>query len=105
LNAHGAFEGTDKWKKAIACSSYGGPTNGWIIKLENSPPVAAITCSSKKWINIYAHSVRTGEKIANASGSIKLYGWSVPEQRWSYGEPPPGARELKKLLIEIEAIN
>lgn len=75
------------------------------MQLQSATEVVMTIGFSKDWINVYAHSVRAGERIANASGPIKNYGWSVIDHRWSYGDPPAGARELKKLLAEIEAIN
>jgi hypothetical protein len=105
LKNHGAFEASSKWIGAIAAAGHGGPSAAWIVHLEKSQSVAIVTGSNKEWINVFAHSVRSGEKIANASGPIKEFGWNVLQQRWSYGEAPPGARELRKLLVEIEAIN
>lgn len=101
----GVFDGADKWIVAICKSGRGGPQAAWVVERESSPEVAISLSQSKEWINVYAHSLRKKERIANASGPIKEYGWSIPEQRWSYGDAPPGARELRKLLAEIEGIN
>jgi SWIM zinc finger len=105
LNQRGAFDHSNKWVKAMGDAGFGGPRLAWTLQLESATEVAMTIGLSKDWINVYAHSVRAGERIANASGPIKNYGWSVSDHRWSYGDSPPGARELKKLLFEIEAIN
>jgi hypothetical protein len=45
-----------------------------------------------------ARTPRSGERIKAASGPITRYGWNVEEDRWSYGEGPPGSRELTPLM-------
>lgn len=96
-----AFSLSTKWVKAMADTIYGGPKYGWVVKLENSPSVVVAKDSSDEWLLVYAHAIRVGENISNASGKIKQYSWSILKKRWSYGEYPPGARELKTLLAEI----
>lgn len=100
LNRNGAFE-NDKWKKAIAEDDHGGPIRAWMIERNDSPPALVTISSGNEWVNVYAPSVRKGERIANASGKIRRYGWSVQEKRWSYGESPPGARELRSLFASM----
>jgi hypothetical protein len=100
LNRNGAFE-NDKWKKAIAETGHGGPVRAWIIKRKDSPPALMTVSSGNEWVNVYAPSLRKGERIANATGKIRRYGWSVQEKRWSYGESPPGARELRSLFASM----
>ena len=36
-----------------------------------------------------------------ASGEIERFGWSIEKERWSYGDGPPGAGELRKILKEV----
>lgn len=100
LNRNGAFE-NDKWKKAIATDGHGGPVQAWMIERKDSPPALVTISSGNEWVNVYAPSVRKGERIANATGEIRRYGWSVQEKRWSYAESPPGARELRSLFASM----
>lgn len=97
LDRAGAFEPANKWHKAIAGERRGGPTHAFLVGLERAPEVL-ITRGGGDWINVYGHSLRRGERIAEASGRITQSGWSVSEQRWARGDGPPGAGELRKLF-------
>ncbi len=54
--------------------------------------------AGKEWVNVYARTPRSGERIKTASGPIERYGWNVEEVRWSYSQGPPGSRELTPLM-------
>ena len=53
---------------------------------------------SRGWVNLYARKKRPGENIYSASGEFDWFGWNLYEERWSYGEGPPGASPLRPLL-------
>lgn len=50
------------------------------------------------WIDVHARQRMRGEKDGNYSGLYERYGFSLPEQRWSYGDGPAGAREIRDIL-------
>lgn len=90
-----------KWEKAIIDDGHGDPLCAWLIELDSASDVLATASGSLEWINVFAHSKRKGEKIIEASGTIRSHGWNVEERRWSYGEGPAGSRELTPLMREV----
>lgn len=102
LQARGAFDYTDKWLRAIAHAGHGGPYDAWIVRAPRTSDMLVTASYGTQWINIYAHSKRSGERIADASGEILQYGWMPTERRWSYGESPPGSSYIKPLLRIFE---
>lgn len=100
----GAFENFNNWQKAIVQSGYGGPTRAWIVERTHSPPVLITIGTGQDWINVFANSKLKGETIAQASGSLREYGWKISEKRWSYGEAPSGARELRRILVSEQLL-
>ena len=58
-----------------------------------------------EWINVFAETKRVKKSASEVKGRIKGYGWHIPGKRWSYGEAPPGAREIRKILMQIEGID
>ncbi len=103
LNSRGCFAQASQWHQAIAADGHGGPISAWLLRRTSSPVVLITLSNNKEWINVYANTKRKGEKISNASGRIAAFGWSVCDKRWSYGDGPPGARELRSLLSVIES--
>jgi hypothetical protein len=102
LNERDAFSNLGKWEKAIIDNGSGAPIHSWIVTLTTAPEVlVADSGSSNEWIDVYAHTKRRGERIANASGDIQRFGWNHLEHRWSYGESPPGSRELTPLMKSV----
>lgn len=91
--------GHDKWADAIIQHHKGVPIEAWILTLQSAPEILVTRDLGSDWLNIFAHRKRTGERIATATGPIDRHGWSLSEQRWSYGAGPPGAGEARKLLI------
>lgn len=104
LDRDGAFEGIDEWQRAIVDDGHGGPKIAYMIARDAASPALITVGSSDEWINVYARKKKKGEKVSEASGSIARYGWSISQQRWSYGDGPDGAREIKKMLKVIEDV-
>ncbi len=104
LCARGCFSEATHWHQAIANAGHGGPRLAFLVRRKSAPPVLLALSDNKEWINVYANTRRKGETIANASGSIEEFGWSVVRKGWSYGEGPPGARELRGMLSVVEGI-
>lgn len=98
---HNAFIGANSWIKVIAEEGCGGPKLAWEVRLPTAKPMLVTLGNSSQWINVYAHTLRKGERYALASGPIRQFGWAVNEHRWSYGEAPPGAGEIRSLLKEL----
>lgn len=100
LSQRRLITGLDPWAKTIIDNAEAVPLEAWELKLETAPPMLVTQGSSDEWLNLFAHSKRSGERIADASGPIERHGWSLKKQRWSYGSGPPGAMEARKRLIE-----
>lgn len=101
LHGSGAFKGENEWLRAIADQPYGGPKEAWLVERADSPPALVTRSGDGVWLNVYARSKRKGERISEASGAIKSYGWNTVDRRWAYGEAPPGARELRAILEKM----
>lgn len=102
LSAREAFAASNKWIRAIADAGHGGPHNAWQVCLPTAQKMLVTTNYPLTWINVFAHTKRNGERVSEASGPIKQFGWKPREHRWSYGEAPPGARELRHLLMAFD---
>lgn len=102
LREDGAFAGADEWIAAIAHNDHGGPVGAFKVALKSAPEVLMVVDPASDWVNVYARTLNSGERIAQASGPIEKFGWSVSQHRWSWGEGPPGARELRRMLRAVE---
>ncbi len=51
-----------------------------------------------EWLDIITRKRKSGEKGGVFSGPYDVFGFSVNERRWSYGEGPPGAGEIRGIL-------
>ena len=78
-----------------------GPRRSWRISLETAPDVFVSHAGSSEWLNVFARAQRSGERIAEASGHWRRFGWNVYERRWSHDEGPPGSRELRRIMKEV----
>jgi hypothetical protein len=102
LNERNAFKSMGKWEKAIINDGSGAPIQSWVVSLKTAPEVLIVDAGSgNEWVDVYAHTKRSGEHIADASGEIQRFGWNYIEHRWSYGEGPPGSRELTPLMKSV----
>lgn len=100
-----AFDDCNVWHRAIAESGGGGPVAAFLVSPQASPEFLTTIGASREWINVYAKTARYGEKLPHLSGPLKHYGWNIAEKRWSYGSAPYGSGTIRKLLVQIEAIN
>ena len=78
-----------------------GPRRFWRVSLETAPDVFVSHVGSSEWLNVFARTQRSGERIAEASGHWRRFGWNVYERRWSHDEGPPGSRELRRIMKEV----
>jgi len=101
LREGGAFDKESEWVQEIAALGFGGPTKAWRIALTSAPAVLVTASPGGEWVNVLARTTKKGERINEASGPIRSYGWNVEADRWSYGEGPAGARELTPVMRAI----
>lgn len=99
------IEFENSWQETIAALGYGGPFKAYQVFLTTAPNVVLTIKPDTEWINVLGRKRRAGEKIIEASGPVAEYGWSLKEKRWSYGQGPAGAGELRKTLLRIESTN
>lgn len=52
------------------------------------------------WIDVISRKRRGGEKQGAFTGSYTISGFHITESRWSYGDGPPGALIIRKLLAD-----
>ncbi|WP_181497947.1 SWIM zinc finger family protein [Rhodovulum viride] len=104
LSDEGTFEKIGEWHKAIADARHGGPIGAFTVTTEKSQVFLLTAGRNPDWINVFGRTRRKGEQAHQASGPIREFGWCISQQRWSYGEAPPGARELRRLLLKINEI-
>jgi hypothetical protein len=104
MDARRASEHENDWIKAIIADGYDGPLYAFMVDRPTTGKILMTGGTSSEWLNFYAHNQKRGETIAQASGKINRYGWSIERKGWAYGKPPPGARELRKLIESIDTI-
>lgn len=56
--------------------------------------------SDTDWIDIFARRHRKPDMKGQASGDFECLGFSMTASRWSYGEGPYGAKEIRAALHE-----
>lgn len=105
LERREGFSSASAWVQAIVREGYGAPYFAWEVTLPSARPMLVTVGTSKEWVNIFAHRKRTGERYSEASGVIQQFGWSLDQHRWSYGEGPPGASEIRPLLKELDNVD
>ncbi|MCP4818027.1 MAG: hypothetical protein GY883_02485 [Shimia sp.] len=93
----------DEWKRFLLLSGRGGPLGACKMFLKTTRPVIITSDGNFEWLTILAHTKKSGETIATASGPLQNYGWNTLENRWSHGKAPNGAREMRKYLPLLEA--
>lgn len=101
----GAFSGASEWHQAMATRGFEGPIGALLVRRATAPDVVLAKGDHPHWISIYARSQRSGERISEASGPVARYGWHLLEHRWAWGQAPPGARELRRMLKVVIAID
>ncbi|NKX47767.1 SWIM zinc finger family protein [Rhodobacteraceae bacterium R_SAG8] len=100
----GAFSDCEVWHKAIAEAGHGGPLGAFFVETDSSQRFLLTAGRNPDWINVLGRTLRKGERSDQATGRIREFGWCISEQRWSYGQGPPGARQLRKLMEQIDKI-
>ena len=104
LNHAGAFADCGVWHKAIAEAEHSGPLGAFIVETDTTQRFLLTAGHNPDWINVLGRTLRKGERSDQATGRIREFGWCISEQRWSYGQGPPGARQLRKLMVQIDKI-
>ena len=104
LNDARAFEKANLWQQAFANDGNGGPVAAYWLRPPKIEPIVLTVGHNLEWINAFVATKRVKKSASDDVGRIKCYGWHIPGKRWSYGEAPPGAREIRKVLMQIEGI-
>ena len=99
-----ALDESNDWIKAIVRDGHHGPLAAWLVNRSSAGPFLLTIGKNTDWINIYPRTKRSNERISDASGEIDRFGWKIREKEWAYGVPPPGSRELRKLVSVITSI-
>jgi hypothetical protein len=53
------------------------------------------------WLDVVSRKRRKGDGGGYYTGAYAVSGFTLVGQRWSYGEGPPGARELRALVTSL----
>lgn len=70
------------------------------VKLSSGNEVS-ICHGGNEWVDVFTRKRRKGDSSGLYSGKYDRFGFSTNEQRWSYGDGPPGAREIKSILSQV----
>lgn len=102
----GAFDPLEGLHAEVVKFEYTQCDKMYLIKHRELPEMI-ITLShdslSRDWIDINARKKRVGENVRQASGRFERFGWNLYQERWSYGDGPPGASLLRPLLKMVDA--
>lgn len=104
MYADAALAQANDWIKAIGRDGYHGPLVAWLVDRPTTGPFLLTIGKKTDWINIYARTKKSTERVTDASGEIDRFGWNIQKKEWAYGVPPPGSRELKKIISVITSI-
>ena len=55
------------------------------------------------WIDVYSRKRRKGDRGGVYTGEYDCFGFNVDRNGWSFGDGPPGAREIRAMLKELLA--
>jgi len=105
MRERGAVDHENEWIKAIIEDGYDGPLYAFMVDRPTTGQILMTGKANSEWLNFYARDKRRNETVAQASGKIKRYGWSLKRKGWAYGNPPPGAREIRALIQSVDRIN
>lgn len=104
-NDNGMLESAGDWHKAIANEGVGGPFAAFKITAIDGQEFVATIGSSQEWANIFVRTALPGQKLPILTGPVRQFGWHIGEKRWSYGKSPRGAKNIRKLLCQIEGVD
>ena len=107
-----AYQKSEAWPEPdgiIAAMFSTGPTDGgcWAYdrilraKLSSGEHVYFGQRSDRDWIDVYAKARRKGDEPGKYTGAYGRYGFDRSENKWAYGNAPPGAREMRGIIKEI----
>lgn len=99
------FEHASPFHKAFAFEAAGTHRKAVKLSCSELPDMVATIGLDEEWLNVFAQTRRKGERVHNASGGIRRFGWNFSQQRWSYGVGPPGAGKVRKLLTQINSFD
>ncbi|WP_176518630.1 SWIM zinc finger family protein [Rhodobacter maris] len=105
LNERHAFDSANNWVRAIVNAGHGAPYIAWEVSLPTAKPMLVTVGNSREWLNVFAHMKRNGERYSEASGPIEQFGWSLGGHRWSYGQGPAGASEIRPFLKQLDGVD
>jgi hypothetical protein len=70
------------------------------VKLASGNEVS-ICHGGNEWVDVFTRKRRKGDSGGLYSGKYDRFGFNINEQRWSYGDAPPGAREIRSVLSQV----
>ena len=70
------------------------------VKLSSGNEVS-ICHGRNEWVDVFTRKRRKGDSGGRYTGKYDRFGYNVNEQRWSYGDGPPGAKEIKSILSRV----
>ena len=60
--------------------------------------VFSLIFEKKGWVSVFMRRRRKGEKGFFFTGKYQQYGYNLNDNRWSYGDAPPGSKYLKNAI-------
>ncbi len=68
--------------------------------MASGEPIAFGLSAGEPWIDVFTRKRRKGDRDGKYTGDYDRFGFSLDERRWSYGDGPPGAREIRSMIGE-----
>ena len=81
-------------------SQYRQKASYYALELASGERIAVGHTPGEGWLDVAARKRRRGETRGVYTGPYAMFGYSCSEGRWSHGEGPPGASEIRGLLAE-----
>ena len=72
-------------------------------KLSSGQPVLIGYSCDDSWLDVYARKRRKGDRDGVYTGNYDCFGFNIERNGWSFGDGPPGAREIRSMLKNLTA--
>lgn len=101
MDQHGAFAKLDQSYHVPIMNALGSISEIYQYQHPEMKAVYFVVGHNEDWLNVIVRRTKQGEKTVQASGHYRRYGWSYSQKRWSNGDAPKGASNLRRTLKYI----
>jgi hypothetical protein len=72
--------------------------NVYAVHLRSGEKVYFGTKNDREWVDVYTRKRKRGEKAGSFTGAYSKFGFDRGARRWSYGDGPPAAKEIREII-------